>query len=265
MDRLPKSFGHGLAIGRELQRNCRPLLETAIPRCQPPPMSNRPRARRDPAAVPGGEPLGPPPRPTAMPMLTTRVRRSQPPAERPLPRAAIRRRFLAAGRCGAGAVSHADDPSRCKPPRQGSGSRTPRSGGGSWRRAGSGWCGSGARSPSIKVQSHRHREPLPRAAIRRRLLSAVKVLGLVRLRTLTIQHGPTPPPRRPAPARRDPAPVPGGGPIGLPPRPRTIPMPMLANRDPQFKPPPPRPAPAHRDPAAVSVGGRCGGWCGSAR
>jgi integrase len=39
------------------------------------------------------------------------------------------------------------------------------------------------------VQSHRHGLPLQRAALRRRFLSACKVLGLPRLRTLTIHHG----------------------------------------------------------------------------
>jgi integrase/recombinase XerD len=39
------------------------------------------------------------------------------------------------------------------------------------------------------VQSHRHGLPLQRAALRRRFLSACKVLGLARLRTLTIHHG----------------------------------------------------------------------------
>jgi integrase/recombinase XerD len=39
------------------------------------------------------------------------------------------------------------------------------------------------------VQAHRHGESLQRAAIRRRFLSACKVLGLGRLRTLTIHHG----------------------------------------------------------------------------
>ncbi len=39
------------------------------------------------------------------------------------------------------------------------------------------------------VQSHRQGEPLQRHAIRRRFLSACKVLGLARLRTLTIHHG----------------------------------------------------------------------------
>ncbi len=39
------------------------------------------------------------------------------------------------------------------------------------------------------VQSNRQGEPLQRAAIRRRFLSACKILGLARLRTLTIHHG----------------------------------------------------------------------------
>ena len=39
------------------------------------------------------------------------------------------------------------------------------------------------------VQTHRFGEALQRAAIRRRFLSACKVLGLARLRTLTIHHG----------------------------------------------------------------------------
>ena len=39
------------------------------------------------------------------------------------------------------------------------------------------------------VQAHRHGEGLQRAAIRLRFLSACKVLGLARLRTLTIHHG----------------------------------------------------------------------------
>jgi integrase len=39
------------------------------------------------------------------------------------------------------------------------------------------------------VQSHRHGRPLQRAALRRRFLTACKVLALVRLRTLTIHHG----------------------------------------------------------------------------
>jgi integrase len=39
------------------------------------------------------------------------------------------------------------------------------------------------------VQANRHGSPLQRAALRRRFLSACKVLGLARLRTLTIHHG----------------------------------------------------------------------------
>jgi site-specific recombinase XerC len=39
------------------------------------------------------------------------------------------------------------------------------------------------------VQAHRHGKALQRAAIRRRFLSSCKVLGLARLRTLTIHHG----------------------------------------------------------------------------
>jgi integrase len=39
------------------------------------------------------------------------------------------------------------------------------------------------------VLSHRRGRPIQRAAIRRRFLSACKVLGLARLRTLTIHHG----------------------------------------------------------------------------
>jgi integrase/recombinase XerD len=39
------------------------------------------------------------------------------------------------------------------------------------------------------VQAHRHGLQLQRAALRRRFLSACKVLGLARLRTLTIHHG----------------------------------------------------------------------------
>src|SRR5262249_1224500 len=39
------------------------------------------------------------------------------------------------------------------------------------------------------VLANRHGQPLQRAAIRRRFLSACKVLGLKRLRTLTIHHG----------------------------------------------------------------------------
>jgi len=39
------------------------------------------------------------------------------------------------------------------------------------------------------VQANRRGLPLQRAALRRRFLSACKVLGLARLRTLTIHHG----------------------------------------------------------------------------
>ena len=39
------------------------------------------------------------------------------------------------------------------------------------------------------VQSHLQGQPLPRHEIRRRFLSACKVLGLARLKTLTIHHG----------------------------------------------------------------------------
>jgi integrase len=39
------------------------------------------------------------------------------------------------------------------------------------------------------VQAHRNGQPLQRHAIRRRFLSACKVLGLARLKTLTIHHG----------------------------------------------------------------------------
>jgi integrase len=39
------------------------------------------------------------------------------------------------------------------------------------------------------VQAHRRGLPLKRAALRRRFLTACKVLGLARLRTLTIHHG----------------------------------------------------------------------------
>ena len=39
------------------------------------------------------------------------------------------------------------------------------------------------------MQSHRRGLPLQRAALRRRFLTACKVLGLARLRTLTIHHG----------------------------------------------------------------------------
>jgi integrase len=50
----------------------------------------------------------------------------------------------------------------------------------------------GARGPDpfvCSVQSHRRGQPLQRAALRRRFLTACKVLGLARLRTLTIHHG----------------------------------------------------------------------------
>ena len=50
-----------------------------------------------------------------------------------------------------------------------------------------GACG---RDPFVcSVQSHRLGRPLQRAALRRRFLTACKVLGLARLRTLTIHHG----------------------------------------------------------------------------
>jgi integrase len=39
------------------------------------------------------------------------------------------------------------------------------------------------------MQSHRRGLPLKRAALRRRFLTACKVLGLPRLRTLTVHHG----------------------------------------------------------------------------
>ena len=39
------------------------------------------------------------------------------------------------------------------------------------------------------VQAHRDGQPLQRHAIRRRFLSACKVLGRARLKTLTIHHG----------------------------------------------------------------------------
>src|SRR5262249_54809595 len=39
------------------------------------------------------------------------------------------------------------------------------------------------------VHANRHGHPLQRAAVRQRFLSACKVLGLNRLRTLTIHHG----------------------------------------------------------------------------
>jgi len=47
-----------------------------------------------------------------------------------------------------------------------------------------------ARDPFVcSVQANRHGLALQRAALRRRFLSACKVLGLARLRTLTIHHG----------------------------------------------------------------------------
>jgi hypothetical protein len=48
----------------------------------------------------------------------------------------------------------------------------------------------GAADPFVcSVQAHRLGEALQRAAVRRRFLSACKILGLARLRTLTIHHG----------------------------------------------------------------------------
>jgi integrase len=47
----------------------------------------------------------------------------------------------------------------------------------------------GANPFVCSVQTHRHGLPLQRAALRRRFLSACKVLGMARLRTLTIHHG----------------------------------------------------------------------------
>ncbi len=50
--------------------------------------------------------------------------------------------------------------------------------------------GAGDHDPFVcSVQSHRHGEPIQRAAIRRRFLSACKVLGADRLWKLTIHHG----------------------------------------------------------------------------
>lgn len=50
--------------------------------------------------------------------------------------------------------------------------------------------GAKGRDPFVcSVQSHRQGRALRRHAIRRRFLSACKVLGLARLRTLTIHHG----------------------------------------------------------------------------
>jgi integrase len=48
---------------------------------------------------------------------------------------------------------------------------------------------SGADPFVCSVQAHRHGLPLRRAALRRRFLSACKILGMARLRTLTIHHG----------------------------------------------------------------------------
>jgi integrase len=48
---------------------------------------------------------------------------------------------------------------------------------------------SGADPFVCSVQAHRQGLPLRRAAIRRRFLSACKILGMPRLRTLTIHHG----------------------------------------------------------------------------
>jgi integrase len=47
----------------------------------------------------------------------------------------------------------------------------------------------GDRSFVCSVQAHRHGQALRRHAVRRRFLSACKVLGLARLRSLTIHHG----------------------------------------------------------------------------
>jgi integrase len=50
--------------------------------------------------------------------------------------------------------------------------------------------GANGKSPFVcSVQSHRRGLPLQRAALRRRFLTACKVLGLPRLRTLTVHHG----------------------------------------------------------------------------
>ena len=50
--------------------------------------------------------------------------------------------------------------------------------------------GAGGMAPFVcSVQSHRSGRMLQRAAIRRRFLSACKVLGMARRRTLTIHHG----------------------------------------------------------------------------
>src|SRR5205814_7848159 len=47
----------------------------------------------------------------------------------------------------------------------------------------------GHRPVRVLVQANRRGMSLQRAALRRRFLSACKVLGLARLRTLTIHHG----------------------------------------------------------------------------
>jgi integrase/recombinase XerD len=50
--------------------------------------------------------------------------------------------------------------------------------------------GAGGGDPFVcSVQVHRHGLPLRRAALRRRFLSACKILGIARLQTLTIHHG----------------------------------------------------------------------------
>jgi integrase len=50
--------------------------------------------------------------------------------------------------------------------------------------------GAAGHAPFVcSVQAHRYGLPLQRAALRRRFLSGCKVLGIARLRTLTIHHG----------------------------------------------------------------------------
>ncbi len=50
--------------------------------------------------------------------------------------------------------------------------------------------GAGDHDPFVcSVQTHRHGEPLQRAAVRRRFLSTCKVLGKERMRKLTTHHG----------------------------------------------------------------------------
>jgi integrase/recombinase XerD len=50
--------------------------------------------------------------------------------------------------------------------------------------------GAGGHDPFVcSVQAHLHGQPLQRHAIRHRFLTACKVLGLARLRSLTIHHG----------------------------------------------------------------------------